>query len=431
MIGQDNIHIINGRLIDPANDVDSVTDIYVSAGKIAAIGSSPEDFTTDITLDARDQIVCPGLVDIAVNLREPGYEHKATICSETAAAAKGGVTTLVCTPDTEPVIDTPAVWELIRRRAKACGKARVLAIGALTRSLEGKELAEMAALQKAGCVAVSNAQYPLANTLVTRRAMEYAATFGLPIVVHPADRHLTGEGRVHEGPVSARLGLPGIPAAAETVAVARDIALAEHTHAHAHFHSLSTAGATGMIRDARARGLPVSADVAVHQLFLLETDVDDFRSDCHVIPPLRTTIDREALRSGIADGSISAICSDHQPHDPDAKIAPFPDTAPGISGLETLLPLALKLVDEGVVDLATAIALLTVGPASILGLPYGQLSVGSDADICIFDPEVPWILDKNSMLSAGKNTPFDKWEFKGKVRYTVFEGRITYSEKAS
>ena len=428
MNGQGNIHIRNGRLIDPANDVDTTTDIYISAGKIDAIGSAQGDFTADTVIDAEGLIVCPGLVDIAASLREPGYENKATISSETAAAASGGITTLVCTPDTEPVVDTPAVWELIRRRAKACGNARVLAIGALTRGLQGKELAEMAALQQAGCVAVSNAQYPLANTLVSRRAMEYAATYGLPVIAYAEDPYLKGGGCANEGPVSARLGLNGIPAAAETVAVARDLALAEHASAHIHFHSMSTAGGAGMIRDALSRGHPVSADVAIHQLFLLETDIDDFRSNCHVSPPFRTQGDREALRRGVADGSISAICSDHQPHDPDAKIAPFPDTAPGISGLETLLPLTLKLVDEGILDLTTAISRLTAGPARILGLPFGQLDVGADADICIFDPDAIWKLDHATMTSAGKNTPFDNWEFKGKVRHTLFEGRITYTD---
>ena len=421
-----HIHIRHGRVIDPANGIDGQLDLYISHGCVAAVGQKPEGFEADRIIDAANHIVCPGLVDLAVHLREPGEEHKATICSETAAAAKGGITTLICTPDTNPVIDTPAVWELVRRRAKHCGSAHVLAIGALTQNLQGEQLAEMAALKKAGCVAVSNADYPLANTLVALRAMEYAATFDLPVLLRSEDHYLKANGCVHEGPVSARLGLPGIPAAAETVAVARDLALAEHSSARIHFHCPSTAGAVKLLRTARNQNTPVSADVAIHQLFLLESDVDDFTISCHVNPPFRSLSDREALRNAVADATISAICSDHRPHDPDVKELPFPQTAPGISGLETLLPLTLKLVNEGILDLPSAIHRLTAGPADILGLPAGRLSPGGSADICIFDPESIWTLNREQMLSAGKNTPFHDWELTGQVSYTIFGGRITY-----
>jgi len=421
-----SLHIQGGRLIDPANNLDEQLDLYISHGQVVGIGQQPDGFVADRIIDASKHIVCPGLIDIAVHLREPGAEHKATICSETAAAAKGGITTLVCTPDTEPVIDTPAVWELVRRRAKHCGKAHVLAIGALTQQLQGKNLAEMAALKKAGCIAVSNVDFPLENTLVARRAMEYAATFDLPVITRPEDHFLKADGCVHEGTVSARLGLPGIPAAAETVAVARDLALAEHSGARIHFHCLSTASAANMLRTVRNTSMPISADVAIHQLFLLESDVDDFTASCHVNPPFRTMADREALRKAVADNTINAICSDHQPHEPDAKNFPLPQTAPGISGLETLLPLTLKLVQENILDLVTAIRRLTEGPADILGLPAGRLSVGCSADVCIFDPESIWTLDAEQLLSAGKNTPFHNWELTGQVSYTIFEGRITY-----
>lgn len=421
-----HIHIKHGRLIDPANRIDQQLDLYISLGKIAAVGNRPDGFEADRVIDASDQVVCPGLVDLAAHLREPGEEHKATICSETAAAAKGGITTLVCTPDTSPVIDTPAVWELVRRRAKNCGNAHVLAIGALTQNLQGEQLAEMAALKKAGCVAVSNADRPLANSLVARRALEYAATFDLPVILRSEDHSLKADGCVHEGAVSARLGLPGIPAAAETVAVARDLALTEHAGARVHFHSLSTAGAVNMLRTARSQSAPVTADVAIHQLFLLESDVDDFSIGCHVNPPFRSLTDRDALRKAVADGTISAICSDHQPHEPDVKELPFPQTAPGISGLETLLPLTLKLVNEGIMDLVTAVQRLTSGPGDILGLQAGRLSPGGSADICIFDPESIWTMSAEHMLSAGKNTPFHNWELTGQVSCTIFEGRITY-----
>jgi dihydroorotase len=419
--------IRGGRLIDPVNGIDAELDLHIAEGRILSVGKPPPGFAPERVIDARGQVVCPGLIDLAANLREPGQEHKATIASETAAAARGGITTLICTPDTDPVIDTPAVWELIRRRAKAAGKARVLAVGALTQGLRGDQLAEMAALKAAGCVAVGNANRPLASTLVERRALEYAGTFGLTVFLRPEDRHLKAGGCAHEGAVATRLGLPGIPSAAETVAVARDLALAEHTGATVHFRSLSTASAARMVRDARAAKLAVSADVAIHQLHLTEQDVDCFNASCHVAPPLRTLADRDALRAAVADGSIAVICSDHQPHDPDAKEAPFPETAPGISGLETLLALTLRLVEEHVLDLPTAIARLTAGPARVLGLPLGSLSPEASADVCVFDPAAVWTLRRHQLLSGGHNTPFDGWEFHGRVTHTLFEGRLVHA----
>ena len=427
MSWQGTISITGGRLIDPANGIDEILDLHVAEGRILAVGKAPSGFTPEHCIDADGQVVCPGLVDLAANLREPGMEHKATIASETAAAARGGITTLVCTPETDPVIDTPAVWELIRRRAKAAGRARVLAVGALTQGLRGEQLAEIAALQATGCIAVGNASRPLASTLVERRALEYAGTFGLTVFLRPEDRHLKAGGCAHEGAVSARLGLPGIPSAAETVAVARDLALAEHTGATIHFRSLSTATAARMVRDGIAAKLRVSADVAVHQLHLTEQDVDGFNACCHVAPPLRTLADRDALRAAVRDGVIAVICSDHQPHDPDAKEAPFPETAPGISGLETLLPLTLRLVEEGVLDLPTAIARLTAGPARVVGLPFGRLTPGAVADVCVFDPQAVWTLQRDDMVSAGHNTPFLGWEFRGRVTHTLYEGRLVHA----
>ncbi len=421
-----SIHIRDGRLIDPAQGIDDHLDLWLAGGRVLAVGEAPPGFEAEITLDAAGKLVCPGLIDLGVHLREPGYEHKATIASETRAAARGGITTLICMPDTDPVIDTPAVWELIRRRAKACGHARVLAAGALTRDLAGQRLAEMGALQAAGCVAVTNDRRPLADTLVARRALEYARTFDLPVLLCSEDPHLKGKGVAHEGAVATRLGLPGIPAAAETVAVARDLALTEHTGCRSHFHTLSTGRAAEMIAQAQHADRRISADVAVHQLFLLETDVDGFRAECRVDPPLRTHSDREQLRRAVAEGVIEVICSDHQPHEADAKAEPFPATAPGISGLETLLPLTLKLVDEGVMDLPRAIARLTVGPARVLGLDLGHLAPGASADLCIIDPEAVWTFRATEMASAGHNTPFDGWEFRGRVTHTLFEGRITH-----
>jgi len=286
----------------------------------------------------------------------------------------------------------------------------------------------MATLQQAGCVALGNADRPLANTLVERRAQEYAATFGILVMLRSEDLHLRNSGCAHEGPVASRLGLPGIPEAAESVAVARDLALAEHTGCRIHFRGLSCGTAVKKLALAQHQQLQVSADVAAHQLHLTEMDLEGFDSNCHVNPPLRSLADRQALREGVAKGTISAICSDHQPHDADAKEAPFPSTAPGISGLDTLLALSLKLVDEGVLGLPEAIARVTCGPADILGVELGRLSRGYSADICIFDPDRHWELNRENMLSAGHNTPFLGWEFRGRVIHTLFEGRLVFSE---
>jgi dihydroorotase len=421
-----SISIVNGRLIDPAHGIDDQLDLHVDGEQVVGIGDAPAEFVAHEVIDARGCVVCPGIVDLAASLREPGYEHKATLASEAAAAAAGGITTLVCTPDTSPVIDTTAVIELIHRVARKLGLARILTTGALTRGLAGEQLSEMAALREAGCVAVGNARAPLASTLVERRALEYAATFGLTVFLRPEDRHLRADGCAHEGAVAARLGLPAIPSAAESVAVARDLALAEHTQAKVHFRALSTHTAVRMLGEAQAGGLAVTADVAAHQLHLSEMDIDGFAAECHVSPPLRTTTDRDALRRAVADGTIGAICSDHQPHEPDAKERPFPETEPGISGLETLLGLTLRLVEEGLFDLPTALARLTSGPADIVGLPYGRLGIGSAADVCVFDPEQRWTLHRDRMRSEGRNTPFDGWDFPGRVRYTLFNGRVVH-----
>jgi dihydroorotase len=426
VIATKRISIRNGRLIDPANGVDAMLDVHIEDGRVIAIGAAPSGFRAELTLPADGQIVCPGLIDLAVRLREPGAEHKATIASETAAAAASGITTLCCMPDTTPVIDTPAVAELIRQRAERAGLARVLPIGALTRELAGEHLSEMAALRDAGCVAVSNADGPLKSTLVQRRALEYASTFGLVCMLRPVDHALMDNGCVHEGRISSRLGLPGIPEAAETVAVARDMVLAEQTRAHLHFRGLSTAAGAEMFRQNRARNPMISADVAIHQLHLTESDVADFDSQCHVVPPLRTAADREALCQAVADGTIEAVCSDHQPHEPDAKANPFPATAPGISGLETLLVLMLRLAAEGLMPVETALERVTWGPARVLGLELGRLEPGRTADICVFDPNAVWQLEAERMRSRGRNTPFLNWGFSGLVNWTLLAGRVVH-----
>ncbi len=418
--------IANGRVLDPANGLDQVIDLHLSNGRIVAIGTAPEGFEPQRLIDATGLVVCPGLVDLCARLREPGLEHKGTIESETAAAAAGGITTLCCPPDTAPVIDTPAVAQLIRRRAKTRGQARVLPVGALTKGLAGQQISEMAALREAGCPAVSNADRPIRNTRVKRRALEYAATFDLTSILHPADHDLSDGGLVHEGRVSTQLGLPGIPEAAETVALARDLALAEQTGARVHFRGLSTARATEMLAEARSCGVAASADVSVHQLFLTEDDLYGFNANAHVIPPLRTPKDRDALRAAVASGAISAICSDHRPHEPDAKLAPFPQTRPGISALETLLSLVLELVAEGVMDLGTALARVTCNPADILNRAFGRIEIGARADLCLFDLNERWRPAPEHWLSQGRNTPFFGRELRGRVRYTLSNGRLVY-----
>lgn len=421
-----DIAIRGGRLIDPTHPTDAVQDLFITDQRIAGIGHPPAGFSPDREIDARGYIVCPGLIDLGARLREPGAEHKATIASETHAAARAGITTLVCPPDTDPVIDETAVVELIRRRAEAAGHARVLTLGALTRGLEGEQLAEMAALKQAGCVGVSNATRPIMNTLVLRRALEYAATYDLSVFLTPTDPWLSAQGGVHDGEIATWLGLPAIPVAAETTMVARDLALIEEIGVRAHFCRLSSARAVEMVSQARARGLPVTADASIHHLHLSEMDIGRFDSLCHVLPPLRSLRDKQGLRQGVAAGAITAICSDHQPHEPDAKQAPFSDTAPGISGLDTLLALGLRLVEEDLLPLAILIERLTAGPARILGLDTGHLGIGATADICIFDPDQSWSLETGNMVSRGHNSPFLGWSLRGRVRFTLLAGRLVY-----
>lgn len=431
MSGQQSITIKGGRVIDPANDIDRLADLHIAEGRICALGEAPAGFRADKLIDASGQIVAPGLIDLSAHLREPGHENKATIHSETRAAASAGITTLVCPPDTQPVTDTPAVVDLIRHRSEQAGFARVLPLGALSKGLQGEQLAEMGALKAAGCVGVSNGYTTIANTLVMRRAMEYAAGQGLTVFLHAEDPWLAAGGCAHEGTVSMRLGLPGIPEAAETVAVARELQLVEQTGVRAHFCRLSTESALKMVARAQFEGLPVTVDLAAHQLFLTDMDIGFFNSQCHVRPPLRSQRDRDGLRQALSQpGNNIVICSDHQPHAADDKLAPFPASAPGISALETLLPLALRLQEEGVMELPQLVAALTQHPAQILGLREelqgGCLGVGARADVCVFDAEQFWELKPQNMFSNGQNTPFAGWEFKGRVTHTLLAGQISF-----
>ena len=420
------ILIQNGHVVDPANNVDQLADVYIDQGKIVAIGKKPDGFVADTTIDAENLIVSPGFVDLSTSLREPGYEYKANIESETAAAAKAGVTTLCCLPETSPVIDTPAVVEYVQQRARQAGYARVLVIGALTKNLKGQQLSEMAALKEAGCVAVSNGYYPIADTLVMRRALEYAGSHDITVFLRAEDSWLSRSACAHEGAVSTRLGLSGVPDVAETIAVWRDLSLVEFCGTRVHFSCLSTDRAVRMVARAQHDGLPVSANVSAHQLHLIDIDVAGFNCNYHVRPPLRGQRDKDGLRRGLREGVLAGICSDHQPHDVDAKIGPFAESAPGMSTLETLLPLTLKLVEEQCLSLSEAVASLSCKPAQVIGIDAGTLSIGGLADIAIFDPSSDWMVNDASLFSRGKNSPYMDRALLGQVKYTLLEGRIVY-----
>lgn len=420
--------IANARLLDPASDTDTAGFVAVRDGLIAHAGSKAPAGKWTETVEADGRWLMPGAIDLCARLREPGAVHKATVASEIPAAQAGGITTVCMPPDTRPVLDTPSVVDRVRARvAKAGGGLDVELLGALTQGLAGEGLPDMAALKAAGVVGVSNAEAPLANLLIARRALEYAAGVGLTVHVRPQDPALAGNGCAHEGAVATRRGLPGIPAAAETVALAQWLALVEETGARLHVGRLSTARGAEMIAAARQRGLPVSADVAAHQLFLTEDAVDGFDPSAHVVPPLRTAADREALRAAVAAGTVEAICSDHQPHEADAKINPFPLTEPGVSGLETLLPLVLQLVHDGVLSPLAAAARLTQGPAAVLGRAAPRLARGAAADLVLVDPRARWTVRGTEFRSAGHCTPFEGRTLRGRAVRTLHRGATVFS----
>ncbi len=422
-----NLHIKNGRVVDSAASTLLESDLFLQEGKITGIGSAPKGFKADYTIDVAKHLVMPGLIDCQARLRDPGEPEKANIESETEAAIKNGITSLCIPPDTQPPIDNSATVELIHHRNEMYGhQARVFPIGALTRGLGGDQLSNMASLSTNGCIAFSNARNALANNLVQRRAMDYAAGQQSLVIIQPLDHDLLGNGCAHEGAIATRLGLPAIPEAAETAALAKDLELVVQTGARTHFGQLSCARSVDMIRRAKARGLPISSDCAMHQLFLTDHDIGNFNSNMLTIPPLRSQNDRDALREGIADGTIDCLCSDHQPHEVDAKLKPFPSAEPGISGFDTLLPLALRLVEEDVLALADLIAKLTLNPARIFGLPGGRIGVGEVADLIIVDPEPHWICKAVNFISKGKNTAFEGWDFRGRVTHTLIDGKIVY-----
>ncbi len=426
-----NTLIRNGRVIDPASGTDAPRDVCIAEGRIAALvapgAAAPDGWKPGHTIDAKGLVVAPGLVDLAARLREPGNEYKATLESELKAAVAGGVTSLACPPDTDPVLDEPGLVEMLTHRARSLRLAHVYPVGALTAKLGGERLTEMAVLRDAGCLAFSQADEPVADTQVMWRALQYAATFGFPVWLRPQDGFLARGGVAHDGEVATRLGLAGIPAFAETIAVSTILMLVRDTGTKVHFARLSTAGAVALVRAARAEGLPVSCDVSAHHVHLSDADIGYFDSHCRLIPPLRTQRDRDALRAGLADGTVGAICSDHAPVDEDAKLVPFAEAEPGATGLELLLPLTLKWAAEAQVPLLQALASITSHPAAILGIGAGSLAVGAPADICVFDPAAMQRVTAESLRSQGKNTPFLGYELPGRVCHTLVGGKPVFA----
>ncbi len=424
------IHIKNGRVIDPASNSDVQQDVFVAGGRVVALGATPTNFLANRVIDAKGLVVAPGLVDLSARLREPGFEYRATLDSEMGAAVAGGVTSLACPPDTDPPLDEPGLVEMLKYRAKTMNKARVFPRGALTVGLKGEHVTEMAELTDAGCVAFSQADTPIVNTEVLYHSLQYAATFDFPVWLQPRDAFIGKNGVAHDGEVATRLGLPPIPVAAETIALATILQLAQLTGARVHIARLSSAAGLLMIKEARAKGLKVSCDVSINHLHLSDRDIGYFDPHCHLLPPLRSLADRDALRQGLADGSIDALCSDHTPVDDDAKQVPFSEAEPGATGLELLLPLTLKWGKEMGLPLTQSLSRITVDAARVLGLKYGRVNVGSPADLCIFDPDAWVTVTRENLKSQGKNTPFMGLELPGKVRYTLVDGNVVFEAKS-
>jgi dihydroorotase len=423
------ILIQSGRIIDPASQRDTVADIAIADGKILAIGSEVAGFVPEQTIHAQGCMVVPGLVDLAVRLREPGHEHEGMLKSELAAAVAGGVTTLVCPPDTAPVLDEPGLVDMLRFKAKKLHQSRVLPLGALTRGLKGEVLTEMLQLTQAGCIGFGQAEVPIANTQIMLRALQYAHTFGYTVWLRPQELYL-GKGVAASGSLATRMGLSGVPVAAETIALHTIFELVRATNARVHLCRLSSAAGVALVRQAKAEGLPISCDVSINSLHLIDVDMGYFDSRMRLNPPLRQQRDRAALRQGLQDGTIDALVSDHTPVDEDAKALPFAQSEPGATGLELLLSLALKWAHDDQVPLGRALKVVTAGPAAVLGTNgpanVGALVLGGAADVCVFAPATHWVVEPAALISQGRHTPFSGYELPGRVRATLVAGRIAY-----
>lgn len=421
-----NIAILNGRVIDPASGFDQTAGVYIAGGRILAIGRAPARFKADRTLDATNLIVAPGLVDLSARLREPGHDGALKI--EMKAALAGGVTSVVCPPDTHPPLDEPGLVRMLRQRSRESAGARTYPLGALTAQLNGEALSEMQTLAEAGCVAFMQTKSLPHDNSVLLQAMRYAKTFELPVWLRPVEDTLAGTGVAAAGAIAGRLGLPAIPVVAETVALHTIFELQRVTGARIHICRLSSRDGIELVRQAKRDGLAVTADVGVHHLHLIDVDIGYFDSSFRLDPPLRGTRDRDAIVAAVADGAIDVICSDHAPIGADDKALPFGEAEPGATALETLLPLTLKWAEQNKVPLGQALAKITSAPAAILGkgAAKGRLTVDAKADVVVFDPAAHWIVSAETLISAGKNTPFSGYELQGRVRYTLVGGEVRH-----
>lgn len=420
------IHIQGGTLIDPASGTEQQQDVYIAAGKIVALGAAPADFQAERTLDARGLHVAPGLVDLCARLREPGYEHKATLESEMAAALAGGVTSLVCPPDTDPVLDEAGLIEMLNFRVGRLERSRVYPLGALTVGLKGEVITEMVSLSEAGCIGFTQADRPIADTQALLRALQYASTYGYAVWLRSQDAWLSKGGVAASGALASRLGLSGVPVSAETIALFTLFELMRVTGARVHVMHLSSAAGVELVRAAKAEGLPVTCDVSANHLHLIDMDIGYFDAQFRLDPPLRQQRDREAIRAGLADGTIDAICSVHTPVDDDEKLLPFAEATPGATGLELLLSLTVKWAQEADVPLAKALAPITSAPAAVMKVDAGRLAVGGNADLCVFDAQAHWQVEPRALKSQGHNTPFLGYELPAVVRATIVAGRIGF-----
>ncbi len=426
------ILIHNGRVLDPATGLDKVCSLALAAGRIIAVDGAAADFAPNRVIDASGCLVLPGLVDLAARLREPGYEHEGMLESEMAAAVAGGVTSLVCPPDTDPVLDEPGLVEMLKFRAEKLHQARLFPLGALTRGLAGEVLTEMAELTESGCVGFGQADVALASTQVLQRALQYAATYGYTVWLRPQELHL-GKGVAASGPLATRMGLSGVPVAAETIALHTIFELMKTTGARVHLCRVSSSAGVDLVRQAKAAGLAVTCDVSINSLMLTDLDIGYFDSRARLTPPLRQQRDRDALAAALADGTIDALVSDHTPVDEDAKAVPFAEAEPGATGLELLLSIALKWSRDAGVPLARALASVTSEPARVLGsalgtlqASVGRIAVGGVADLCVFDPQAEWVVRADALVSQGKHTPFTSYELPGRVRCTLVGGQVAF-----
>lgn len=426
------IRIRGARVIDPTNGIDAVLDVRLQDGAVAEVGADLAGHEDDRVIEAKGQVVCPGLIDIHVHLREPGGEHKETVASGARAAAAGGFTAICAMPNTTPAMDCPAIVGYVVARGKEAAAARVYPVGTISVGREGKQLAEFGAMVDAGAVAFTDDGSPVMDSQLMRRALEYAQSYGVPIADHPEDLYLSGDGSMNEGPIATRLGLKGKPNASEDVHIVRDLMLSELTGGHIHLQHVSTRDGVDAIRRAKERGVRVTAEASPHHLILTDDATDGYRTDAKMNPPLRSEADRDAVREAFRDGTLDTLATDHAPHHPDEKERPFAEAPFGIVGLETALGLMLThVVAEGLVDLPTLIERMTVAPARAFQLPGGSLSVGALADVTVFDPEAEWTVDPERFHSLSRNTPFAGWTLRGRATHTIVGGAVVWEGDGS